>query len=91
MLAVVADAVGDKTTILFDSDILRRAGVFKAMALGAKAVLLARPHAYALALGGEEGVQEVVGNLLADVDLTFGLAGYNSWTVVGRDRLMRAD
>ena len=88
MLAAIADAVGDKTTVLFDSGIRRGADVFKAMALGAKAVLLARPYAYALALGGEEGVKEIVGNLLADVDLTLGLAGCNSWAEVKRDRLV---
>jgi lactate 2-monooxygenase len=88
VLANIADAVGDKTTILFDSGIRRGADVFKAMALGAKAVLIARPYAYALALGGEQGVKEVIGNLLADVDLTMGLAGCNSWNDVTRDWLM---
>lgn len=88
-LAGIADAVGDKTTILFDSGIRRGADVFKAMASGAKAVLIARPYAFGLALGGEQGVKEVVGNLLADVDLTLGLAGCASWAEVTRDRLVR--
>ena len=90
-LAGIADAVGDNTTILFDSGIRRGADVFKAMALGAKAVLIARPYAYALALGGEQGVKEVVGNLLADVDLTLGLAGCTSWAEVTKDRLIRME
>ena len=64
---------------MFDSGIRRGADVFKAMALGAKAVLIARPYAYGLALGGEQGVKEVVSNLLADVDLTLGFAGCTSW------------
>jgi lactate 2-monooxygenase len=85
----VAGAVGDKTTILFDSGIRRGADVFKAIALGAQAVLIARPYAYGLALGGEQGVKEVVSNLLADVDLTLGLAGCTSWEEVTRDRLVR--
>src|SRR6185312_8110856 len=42
-LEEIADAVGNKTTILFDSGIRRGADVFKAMALGAKAVLVGRP------------------------------------------------
>jgi len=87
----IAGAVGDKTTILFDSGIRRGADVFKAMALGAKAVLIARPYAYGLALGGEEGVKEVVSNLLADVDLTLGLAGCTSWAEVTRDKLVRVE
>ncbi len=86
-LAGIADAVANKTTILFDSGIRRGADVFKAIALGAKAVLLGRPYAYGLALGGEQGVTEVIANLLADIDLTLGLAGCTSWKEVTRDRL----
>ena len=86
-LSSIADAVGEKTEILFDSGIRRGADVFKAMALGAKAVLIARPYAYGLALAGEQGVKEVLANLLADIDLTLGLAGCNSWKEVSPDRL----
>ena len=88
-LAAIADAVSNKTTILFDSGIRRGADVFKAMALGAKAVLIGRPYAYGLAIAGEQGVKEVIANLLADVDLTLGLAGCNSWADVTRDKLIR--
>ena len=52
----VVDAVGDRTTVLFDSGIRRGADVFKAIALGARAVLLGRPYAFGLAVGGEQGV-----------------------------------
>jgi len=83
----IADAVGNKTTILFDSGIRRGADVFKAIALGATAVLVGRPYAYGLALAGEDGVKEVVANLLADIDLTLGLAGCNSWKEVTKDNL----
>jgi len=83
----IADAVGNKTTILFDSGIRRGADVFKAMALGAKAVFVGRPYAYGLALAGEDGVKEVIANLLADIDLTLGLAGCNSWKEVTKDNL----
>lgn len=79
MLPLIAEAVGHQTTILFDSGIRRGADVFKAMALGAKAVLVGRPYAFGLAVGGEKGVRDVMSNLLADVDLTMGLAGCNSW------------
>ena len=73
--------------MLFDSGIRRGADVFKAMALGAKAVLLGRPYVYGLALAGEQGVKEVVANLLADTDLTLGLAGCNSWADVTKENL----
>lgn len=83
----VVDAIGDRTTVLFDSGIRRGADVFKAMALGAKAVLLGRPYCYGLAVNGEEGVKDVLRNLLADIDLTLGLAGCVSWSDVGRANL----
>lgn len=83
----IAAAVADKTTLLFDSGIRRGADVFKAMALGAKAVLVGRPYVYALAIAGEEGVREIIGNLLADIDLTLGLAGCTSWSEVTKDKL----
>jgi len=47
-----------------------------------EAVLVARPYALALAVGGEAGVREVITNLLADIDLTLGLAGCRSWEEV---------
>jgi lactate 2-monooxygenase len=51
------------------------ADTFKALALGARAVLVGRPYVYGLALAGEMGVREVIANLLADFDLTMGLSG----------------
>lgn len=88
-LADISDSVGEQTTLLFDSGIRRGADVFKAMALGAKAVLVGRPYAYGLALAGREGVGAVVGNLLADTQLTLGLAGCSSWKEVSRQSLRR--
>jgi lactate 2-monooxygenase len=83
----VVEAVGDQTTILFDSGIRRGADVFKAMALGARSVLLGRPYCFGLAVAGEQGVREVLQNLLADVDLTLGLAGCASFADVSRHNL----
>jgi lactate 2-monooxygenase len=89
VLKEIADAVRDQTTLIFDSGIRRGADVFKAMALGAQAVCVARPYVLGLGLGGEKGVKEVMSNLLADVDLTLGLAGCASWKDVGEDCLRR--
>ena len=86
----VVDAVGDKLTVLFDSGIRRGSDVFKAIALGAKAVLLGRPYCFGLAVNGEAGVKDVLENLLADIDLTLGLAGCASWAEVGRAHLVKA-
>ena len=86
----VVDAVGDRTTVLFDSGIRRGADVIKAMALGARCVLLGRPYCFGLAVDGEQGVREVVSNLLADLDLTLGLAGCASFAELSRTSLEEA-
>jgi isopentenyl diphosphate isomerase/L-lactate dehydrogenase-like FMN-dependent dehydrogenase len=86
----VVEAVGGRCVVLFDSGIRRGADVFKALALGARAVLVGRPYCYGLAVGGEQGVRDVLRNLLADTELTMGLAGCASWADVGRDNLVQA-
>jgi isopentenyl diphosphate isomerase/L-lactate dehydrogenase-like FMN-dependent dehydrogenase len=87
-LAPVVEAVRDRVPVLFDSGIRRGADVFKALALGAKAVLLGRPYVYGLALGGEAGVRDVALNLMADFDLTLALCGCASVADVCRDHLV---
>jgi isopentenyl diphosphate isomerase/L-lactate dehydrogenase-like FMN-dependent dehydrogenase len=84
----VVDAVGDRTTILFDSGIRRGADVIKAMALGARSVLLGRPYGFGLAVNGEQGVRDVLANLIADIDLTLGLAGHASFADLDRASLV---
>ena len=74
----VVDAVGGRIPVLFDSGIRTGADVFKAVALGARAVLLGRPVAYGLAVAGEAGVRAVIRNLVAEYDLTLGLSGWTS-------------
>src|SRR5260370_524517 len=86
----VADAVAGRVLVLFDSGIRRGADVFKAVALGARCVLLGRPYCYGLAVGGETGVRSVLRNLLADTDLTLGLAGCASFAEGGRHTLVAA-
>lgn len=71
--AVVRAAGG--LPVLMDSGIRSGADVAKALALGARAVLLGRPYVYGLALSGEEGVGEVIRNVLAELDLTLALIG----------------
>ena len=75
-LPAVVGAVAGRIPVLFDSGIRGGADVFRALALGATAVCLGRPYAYALALAGEAGVREVVQNVVAEFSLTLGLAGY---------------
>jgi lactate 2-monooxygenase len=74
-LVEVRQAVGSDPVVLMDSGIRCGADVLKALALGANAVLLGRPYAYGLAVGGQEGVESVIRNLMAETDLTLALAG----------------
>ena len=83
----VVDAVNGRIPVLFDSGVRGGADIFKALAIGATAVLLGRPYAYGLAIAGETGVREVVENFAAELDLTLGLAGYASVRALNRDAL----
>jgi lactate 2-monooxygenase len=74
-LVEVREAVGPGFPLLLDGGIRRGADVIKALALGADAVLLGRLYAYGLAVGGSAGVEAVIRQLLAEVDLTLALCG----------------
>jgi lactate 2-monooxygenase len=89
-LTTVRAAVGPSPTVLFDSGIRTGADAFVALALGADAVLLGRPHIYGLALAGAEGVRQVVENLIAELDLTMGLVGVPDVASIRPDLLVRA-
>jgi lactate 2-monooxygenase len=88
-LPAVAEAVGSRLTVLFDSGIRGGADMLKALALGAQAVLIGRPYAYGLALGGEAGVRHVLRVLRNDFELTMRLTGLSRLTELGPDWLRR--
>jgi isopentenyl diphosphate isomerase/L-lactate dehydrogenase-like FMN-dependent dehydrogenase len=83
-LVEVREALGDEATLLMDGGIRTGSDVLKALALGADAVLLGRPYAYALAVGGQAGVEAVLGQLAAEIDLTLALVGGRSVREVDR-------
>ena len=83
-LPTIVEAVQGQIPVLLDSGVRGGADVFKAIALGATAVLLGRPHVYGLALAGEAGVREVVENVVAEFDLTMGLAGCTAVHAIDR-------
>jgi lactate 2-monooxygenase len=89
-LPAIADAVGDDLTVLFDSGVRTGADVVKALALGARAVLVGRPFLYGLALAGQRGVDHVLRCLLAELDLTLALSGYTSPDQLSRGSLTAA-
>jgi isopentenyl diphosphate isomerase/L-lactate dehydrogenase-like FMN-dependent dehydrogenase len=83
----VVDEIGDEAFVGFDSGIRRGADALTALAIGADLVLLGRPYVYGLAVKGEAGVEAVLKNFLADLDLTLGLAGHDSVAGLDRDAL----
>ncbi|WP_411283143.1 alpha-hydroxy-acid oxidizing protein [Lapillicoccus sp.] len=85
----VARAVGGRVPVLFDSGVRTGADVVTALALGASAVILGRPHIYGLAIDGEDGVRSVLENVIAELDLTMGLSGLASVTELGPEVLRR--
>ena len=89
-LVAVRAAVGAEPTVLFDSGIRTGADVFTALALGADAVLLGRPHLYGFALAGQHGVAEVIRNVVAELDLTMALTGVRDIAGITPD-LLRAE
>lgn len=82
---------GSGAPIIFDSGVRCGADVFVALALGATAVGIGRPHVYGLALAGADGVSEVLRNLRAELDLQLALTGCTSLADLTPDRLVRAD
>jgi len=89
-LPPIVAAIGDKLPILFDSGIRHGADAIKALALGARAVLLGRLYLWGLAIAGEQGVRDVVQNFLADLDLTMGLSGFRSLQELQASILVRS-
>jgi len=96
VLAEIADAVGDKVTVILDSGVRRGSDIVKAMALGAKAVLTGRATLYGTAVGGQAGAEKALEILRVEMDKTMAYTGCNRveeistdifFTPEGRNRL----
>ena len=74
-LPAIVQAVNGSVPVLLDGGIRRGSDVFKAIALGATAVLVGRPHLWGLSVAGQEGVEWVVDLLTNELDRVMGLAG----------------
>ena len=75
VLPEIVEAVGGRAPVLLDGGVRRGTDVFKALALGASAVLVGRPTCWGLAAGGEDGVVDVLRILRAELENAMSLAG----------------
>lgn len=86
-LPAVADAVDGRAPVLLDGGIRRGTDVFKALALGARAVLVGRPYVHALAAAGAVGVVHVLHLLRTELEITMALAGTATLADIDRSAL----
>ena len=89
-LPPIVKAVGGRMPVLFDSGIRTGRDAFKALALGADAVLIGRPYIYGLALDGERGARIVMRKLVNELKEEVRKAGYRSHRGLSRSSLTRA-
>lgn len=85
LVAPVVDAVGDRVEVICDGGVRRGSDIVKAVALGARAVMVGRAYLYGLGAAGEAGVDHVLAELDAGVRRTLALCGARSFDEVGRD------
>ena len=88
VLERVVAAVAGGAEVLLDGGVRRGTDVLKALALGARAVLVGRPVLWALTLGGSEGVREVLEHLRGELDLAMAFAGSRTLDDIGRDLVL---
>jgi L-lactate dehydrogenase (cytochrome) len=89
-LPAIADAVGDRLTVLADGGVRSGLDVVRMLALGAKGVLIGRAWAYALAAKGEAGVSHVIQLIEAEMRVAMALTGCGSIAAITRDALVKA-
>ena len=77
VLPEIAEAVGDKATVILDSGVRRGSDIAKALALGAKAVLTGRATLYGTAVGGEAGASKAINLIRDELDKTMAYTGCN--------------
>lgn len=86
-VAEVAAAMGDKIEIMADSGVRRGTDVIKLLSLGAKAVLIGRLSAWGLAVGGQSGVEHILGRLKHEIKVNMQLTGVNDVRDLGLSNL----
>ncbi len=89
-LPAVAQSVAGRIPVLLDGGVRRGADVVKALALGARACLIARPQLWGLSVAGEQGVARVLEIFRNEIDRVMGLCGMRSTPDIGPDLLRSA-
>ena len=90
-LPEIVDAVGNRMEVLLDGGVRRGADVVRALALGARAVMVGRPYLYGLATGGQAGVRRAIEILANEVDHVLALTGVPRVADLDPSLLRRAD
>lgn len=88
VLPEIVDAVGDRITVIVDSGFRRGSDVVKALALGAKLVLIGRPTLYGTAAGGEAGAARAIAIFREEIDRVLALLGCARIAALNREYLM---
>lgn len=89
VLPLIASRVEGRVPLILDGGIRRGTDVIKALALGAKAVMIGRPVIYGLAVDGARGVSHVLRILRDELEIAMGLLGLPDLSVIGPDVVFR--
>ncbi|VVA97584.1 unnamed protein product [Arabis nemorensis] len=91
VLEEIVHVVGGRIPVLFDGGVRRGTDVFKALALGAQAVLIGRPIVFGLAANGEDGVRKVIDMLKNEFEITMALSGCPTINDITRSHVRTPD
>ena len=91
MLPGIAEAVGDQIEVVLDGGVRRGSDVVKAVALGAKAVMIGRAYLWGLAANGQAGVENVLDIMRGGIDSALLGLGVGSLAELGREELYVPD
>ena len=89
VLQGIAEAIDGRSEVLVDSGVRRGTDVLKALALGAKAVLIGRPYIWGLAVNGKAGVTQVLDLLREEFRIAMGLTGCVNVREIGKQLIFR--
>jgi L-lactate dehydrogenase (cytochrome) len=87
----IADAVGDRLEVMMDGGVRTGQDIVKAIALGARSVMIGRPWVYALAARGEAGVRHILAQLQREISVTLALTGLTTVRDISADTLVARD